>query len=163
MKKCKENLIDKRIENCVNYFVEKTKDESKFKFSSSWETSTYDGRSFHEMVGEPMVKGYYKWCAVNIKHELVIYWTCDSLNYFKSRFNDDPPAYCFVLDNVKSDRLSKADKAQLDKIYDEICLKIHGMNDKIQKMFKQAEQQFVIEQDMDSLFSFIEPVKEQDA
>jgi hypothetical protein len=66
------------------------------------------------------------------------------------------------MDNVKTDRLSKDDKAQLDKIYDEICTKIHGMNDKIQKMFKQAEREFVIEQDVDSMFSFIEPVERKE-
>ena len=152
----------KWIDNVCNYFVEKTRQNGTFKFNSDYECNSYQGRSFHEKIGEPYVRGYYKWCAVNINNDLVIFYCGEreAQTYMKSKFNDDPPAVCITLDECKSTDISKKDKEMLDKIYDEMCMRIHGMNEQIQKMFVQTEKEFEIVRDSETMFEFLQSTEE---
>ena len=57
--------------------------------------------------------------------------------------------------------MSKNDKELLDKIYDEMCMRIHGMNEQVNKLFVQVEKEFEIQRDSEIMFEFIEN-KEED-
>ena len=73
-----KELKEKWIENACDYLANKTRNEQTFKFNSDTETNGYCGRSFHEKVGEPWVRGVYKWCAVNINNNFVVFYCGDS-------------------------------------------------------------------------------------
>lgn len=158
-----KELKDKWIENACNYLAERTYKDKTFNFSNDRETNGYSGRSFHEQIGEPFVRGVYKWCAVNINSNLVIFYCGEreAQTYFKSKFNNDPPAVCITLEECKSADVSKNDKELLDKIYDEMCMRIHGMNEQVNKLFVQVEKEFEIQRDSEIMFEFIEN-KEED-
>ena len=161
-KKTQKELKDKWIENACDYLGNKTENKQTFKFSTDTETNGYCGRSFHEKVGEPWVRGVYKWCAVNINSNLVIFYCGEreAQTYLKSKYNNDPPATCITLDECKSCDISKKDKELLDRIYDEMCMRIHGMNEQINRMFIQAEKEFDIQRDSETMFEFLESTEE---
>jgi hypothetical protein len=156
-------MKNKWIENVCDYLANKTKGKNTFNFSADYECNSYTGRSFHEQIAEPYTRGYYKWCAVNKDHNFVIFYCGEreAQTYFKSKFNNDPPAVCITLEECKSADVSKNDKELLDKIYDEMCMRIHGMNEQVNKLFVQVEKEFEIQRDSEIMFEFIEN-KEED-
>ena len=157
----KEEMKNKWIENVCDYLANKTKGKNTFNFSADYECNSYTGRSFHEQIAEPYTRGYYKWCVVNINNDLVFFYcgNREAQTYFKSKFNDDPPAVSIALDECKSPDISKKDKEMLDKMYDEMCLRVHGLNEKLHKMFMQAEKEFEIARDSETMFDFLESVE----
>lgn len=158
-----KKLKEKWIENACDYLANKTNNEQTFNFSSYKETNGYYGRSFHEKVGESLSRGVYKWCAVNINNNFVVFYCGEreAQTYLKSKFNNDPPAACITLDECKCADISKNDKVLLDKIYDEMCMRIHGMNEQVNKMYIQCEKEFEIQRESETMFEFLEQCFEQ--
>lgn len=158
-----KELKEKWIENACDYLGNKTRNQQSFKFNSGTETNGYSGRSFHEQIAEPYVRGVYKWCAVNINNNFVVFYCGEreAQTYLKSKFNNDPPAACITLDECKCSDISKDDKALLDKIYDEMCLRIHGMNEHITRMYIQCEKEFEIQRESETMFEFLESTEEK--
>lgn len=152
------------IDNAIAYFAKLADENKDGLFRSGSESDMYNGKSFHEKVnGNMWNRSFYKWCAVNYQNRLVIYYKPDNnISFFTSKFAQDPPCFSIRATECSQPSLSNKDKETLEGIFNEICAKVSGMNNKIVQALTQCEQEFEIDMDTETMFGSIPAIEEKE-